>query len=142
MYESALRMLGGAGANIDTTNMPPTHMGPSLAGVCCCPLIGGVAVCHAMRVRQAWEAHEYTRAHAHSIMVCCVMRPVILLAIFCSTRPCCFVLTISVFPPPPFPLPPLLFLQAQKLASSAVFYGMIFLLLILVVVISKKHNQM
>jgi hypothetical protein len=59
---------GGSGVAIDPTQRPPTHLGRAGISFICCPLVGLVALYHALQVRAQWAKGHFTRARVHSLL--------------------------------------------------------------------------
>lgn len=52
----------------DPSARPINHMGLAATSILCCPLVGIVAVYHAVQVGRAWARRQATAARAHSLM--------------------------------------------------------------------------
>eukprot|EP00730_Choanoeca_flexa_P016869 TRINITY_DN8054_c0_g1_i2.p1 TRINITY_DN8054_c0_g1~~TRINITY_DN8054_c0_g1_i2.p1 ORF type:complete len:315 (+),score=32.83 TRINITY_DN8054_c0_g1_i2:61-1005(+) len=69
LWHQASRLLDGDGrGGIDPSAPPDSHLGFALCSIFLCPVLGPMAVWHALQVRLAWNRHSHRQAFAHAIM--------------------------------------------------------------------------
>ena len=93
-----------------------------MCSVFCCPLVGVPAVWHALQVQSSWRQNEHRRAYMHAAAV----------RRFVWSSPVLFARPVLTRMPPTPSIP-----QSRKLASAAVFYGLMALMLYLFMTMDK-----